>query len=152
FRSLNFGNCQNYEQALKLDKPTEGFEVTWFLVEGDTETEIGVGEEIVYDFGVEGLYNVRAEISSDECTVVAEDLLNVILGVTVPRDTIDLCVGGSIQLNPVSYEGYDYRWLNGDLISDVTNPSPVVSVTETTRFEVMVTDKNDPNCVDTGFV
>src|SRR5690606_27924613 len=54
--------------------------------------------------------------------------------------------------NPVSYEGYDYRWLNSDLISDVTNPSPVVSVTETTRFEVMVTDKNDPDCVDTGFV
>src|SRR5690606_22300401 len=152
FRSLNFGNCQNYEQALKLDKPTEGFEVTWFLVEGDTETEIGVGEEIVYDFGAEGLYNVRAEISSEECTVVAEDLLNVVLGVTVPRDTIDLCIGGNIQINPVTYDGYTYRWLDAGLVSDVNDPSPVVEVTETTLFEVEVTDKNDPTCVDTGFV
>ncbi len=149
---LNFGNCLDYEQALKLDKPIEGYEVTWYLIDGESQTQIGSGNEITYDFGAEGSYRVRAEISNEECTIIAEDVLVVELGVSVPRDTIDLCIGGNIQLNPVSYEGYSYRWLNSDLITDVDNPSPVVEVEETTRFEVVVTDRNDPTCVDTGFV
>ncbi len=148
----NFGNCENYEQVLKLDKPIEGFEITWTLLDGDTEIDLGSGNQITYDFGEAGQYRVRAEISNPECTVVVEDILLVELGVTVPRDTIDLCVEGNITLNPVSYEGYDYQWLNSDLIDNTNDPSPVVNVTQTTRFEVVVTDKNDPNCVDTGFV
>src|SRR5690606_38228987 len=143
---------ENYEQVLKLNKNIEGFEITWTLLDGDTETEMGVGNQITYDFGAEGLYTVRAEISNEECTVVVEDVLDVVLGVTVPRDTIDLCVGGNLQLNPVSYEGYTYEWLNSDLITDVNDPSPIVNVTETTLFEVVVTDRNDAMCVDTGFV
>src|SRR5690606_25561469 len=139
---LNFGNCENYEQVLKLNKNIEGFEISWTLLDGDTETEMGVGNQITYDFGAEGTYTVRAEISNEECTVVVEDVLEVVLGVTVPRDTIDLCVGGNVQLNPVSYEGYEYRWLDEEHISDVSDPSPTVEVNETTLFEVIVTDRN----------
>ena len=149
---LNFGNCQDYSQVLKLDKIVEGYDIVWTLIDGDTETEIGTGNQITYDFGAEGNYTVRAEISDDQCTIVVEDILNVVLGVTVPEQTIDLCIGGTVTLNPVSYEGYDYEWLNTELIDDSSNPSPMVTVDATTRFEVIVTDKNDPTCVDTGFV
>lgn len=149
---INFGNCQNYEQVLKLSKNIEGYDMKWSLLEGDTWTEIGEGNQITYDFGAEGEYSVRVEISNPECTIVTEDILTVILGVTVPEDTIDLCLPGTVTLNPVSYEGYIYEWLDSDLIGDVNDPSPEVFVSETTRFEVKVTDKDDPDCTGTGYV
>src|SRR5690606_19448137 len=129
-----------------------GYEIIWTLIDGENEIAMGSGLQVTYDFGAEGVYTVRAEVSNEECTVVVEDVLDVVLGVTVPRDTIDLCVGGNIQLNPVSYEGYSYEWINTDLIPDVNDPSPVVNVTSTTLFQVVVVDRNDPTCVDTGFV
>src|SRR5690606_4425644 len=149
---INFGNCENYEQVLTVNKPIEGYDIVWTLIDGETETEIGTGTQITYDFGAEGNYTVRAEISDPACTIVVEDILNVILGVTVPQATIDLCVGGNVSLNPVFYDGYTYQWLNSDLIGDVNNPNPTVNVQESTRFDVIVTDKNDSNCVDTGYV
>src|SRR5690606_20274406 len=129
-----------------------GYDIVWTLIDGETKTEIGTGTQITYDFGAEGNYTVRAEISDPACTIVVEDILNVILGVTVPQATIDLCVGGNVSLNPVFYDGYTYQWLNSDLIGDVNNPNPTVNVQESTRFDVIVTDKNDSNCVDTGYV
>src|SRR5690625_5823481 len=59
---------------------------------------------------------------------------------------------GTVTLNPVSYEGYTYEWLDADLIDDVMNPSPEVFVSETTRFEVQVTVKEDPDCTGRGYV
>lgn len=149
---LNFGNCQNYEQVLKLNKPIEGYDLKWSIREGESWTEIGEGSQIAYDFGEEGNYVVRVEVSNPECTIVIEDVLVVTLDITVPQDTIDLCMPGILTLNPVSYEGYTYEWLDADLIDDVTNPSPEVFVSQTTRFEVQVTDKDDPDCTGRGFV
>lgn len=149
---INFGNCEDYEQVLKINKPIEGYEITWSLVENGSLTEIGEGNEVRYDFGAEGLYTVQAELTDGECTIVVEDDLWVTLGVTVPRDTIDLCFSSGLILNPVAYDGYSYQWLNTNLIEDVNAPSPFVTVEKTTLFEVIVQDKEDPDCVDTGFV
>lgn len=152
FEILNFGNCDNFNQVLKLNKNVSGYSITWSLIEGDEVTEIGEGNQITYDFGSAGMYSVEAVIENEECTFRVSDILDVFLGVTVPMDTIDICTPGEISLNPSFFEGYNYTWTDNGLIEDTDHPNPSVFVNETTRFEVTVSDKNDPACVGTGFV
>lgn len=49
---------------------------------------------------------------------------------------LEICEGGSVQLNPEGRSIYDYQWTPNDKISSVTEPSPTVNPNQTTAYQV----------------
>lgn len=63
----------------------------------------------------------------------------------VLEDTIVLCIGDSVQLNPNGNPDYDYLWIPSATLDDSSSFNPTAFPTETTDYNVFITffDGND---------
>ncbi|WP_367390370.1 gliding motility-associated C-terminal domain-containing protein [Lewinella sp. LCG006] len=59
---------------------------------------------------------------------------------TLPNNDFLICPGESVFLNPAFLPQYDYLWSPAASLSDPTAPNPEASPTETTTYELVLTD------------
>jgi gliding motility-associated-like protein len=76
------------------------------------------------------------------CQDTITQLLTIPLITLDFQEEIQLCAGQLQPLNPEGNSAYDYLWSPGSGLSDSTAVNPVASPTETTLYQVSVTDPN----------
>lgn len=59
------------------------------------------------------------------------------------EDSLALCSGGAIMLNPQHNTAYQYHWSPAQGLSNPFSPNPLASPTETTVYTVTITDADD---------
>lgn len=131
--------CFGEEVQLTLIKPGELEEVSWSPMENlrcpnGTTGEIDCEDPIATAVAASQNYQINAEF--DGCPVMASTTIRAQLPpqVSFPAQTV-ICLGESIQLNSVATPGAEYVWTSTDPnFGTVTDPTPVVSPTETTTY------------------
>jgi gliding motility-associated-like protein len=56
------------------------------------------------------------------------------------EDSLTICLGESVELNPLFVPGYVYQWTPSGLLSNSSSPNPLATPTEPTLFTVVVED------------
>jgi len=93
-------------------------------------------------FTESGEYTAELSIvNTNGCESTASKVFDLtLLQDVLPSDTLVLCPGNSITLNPEPNPNYNYTWSEAPEISDLNDPSPVVAPGSTTTYEVTVAD------------
>ncbi|GAA5222215.1 T9SS type B sorting domain-containing protein [Membranihabitans marinus] len=149
----NYGTCNSLLQSLTLNKEVRNYDLTWAILGSNgSETVIGEGSEIMHTFDSEGSYVIKVTAQSPTCTVSALDTIDVRSGLTLLMDTIDLCAQDMIMLNPNFNPDYTYTWDENQIMQNAQTANPLVSITQSTLFKVVIQDNNDNTCLGEGFV
>lgn len=61
-------------------------------------------------------------------------------------DTVFVCPGDSIQLNPDGSKAYNYQWMPGEGLSDSLSTSPWITPLQSTLYTAVVTDTSNSFC------
>ncbi|MBK6902730.1 MAG: gliding motility-associated C-terminal domain-containing protein [Saprospirales bacterium] len=80
------------------------------------------------------------------CTDTVSYTIPVELTTITLADTIILCHGDTTFLNPGGNPDYEYNWTPGTGLSDPTADNPLVFATETTTYNVVVTNFTGDTC------
>ncbi len=131
--------CFGEEVQFTLMKPGELEEVSWSPMDNlrcpdGTSGEIDCEDPIATAVAASQNYQINAEF--DGCPVMASTTVRAQLPpqVNFPAQTV-ICLGESIQLNSIATPGAEYIWTSTDPnFGTVTDPTPVVSPTETTTY------------------
>jgi len=89
-----------------------------------------------------GQYELQLTVTSGiGCTqeISATFTINLIEE-TLIGDTVTVCQGDSIGLNPTQEGSYAYQWADNPDIADSQSPNPVVSPLQTSTYTVTITD------------
>lgn len=109
---------------------------------------------IEHEYDSNGVYNIKVTAGNNGCdTMLFASVEVVFFELDSLDDAILLCGGGMVELNPNGNPHYVYRWTPADKLDDSTAVNPKATVTETTRFRVIVMDSTLwPECKDTAYV
>jgi PKD repeat protein len=79
--------------------------------------------------------------AANGCEKMLEEFIPVeLIEEELLTDTITICFGDNVALNPTIDTSYTYEWMPSPWIGDLSNPNPIVSPDDTTTFTVFVTD------------
>ncbi len=66
-----------------------------------------------------------------------------LIEVELPADSLFICPGDSVSLNPDSDTSYEYNWGPAGSLDDATSPNPLAFPTSTTTYSVTISDQVD---------
>jgi gliding motility-associated-like protein len=140
---FTLGPCSDSVRVLATDLSTDtihGIESwEWTLLPTGLTSDLPNPEFILTD---SGLYVLNLLVTSSiGCTQAfsQEFAINTIQEELI-GDTVVVCQGDSINLNPIFNEAYDYHWAPNGEMDDLQLPNPVVSPDITTTYTVSITD------------
>jgi gliding motility-associated-like protein len=117
--------------------------IFWETSEGDTSS-LPSPTFTIYD-GETFLVTMTVFFTNDCSGTKTEELKLEFIDENLP-DTIVLCKGDSVQINPDGDTGYHYNWTPNDFISDPTAANPTVWPNSTTVYTVEITDFSPDTC------
>ena len=124
----NFNNTTGIEWTIGGDTYTsETVEITVF-----EDTQLPVSLQI---------------FTANDCDATRSEVLNLDLldGVAI-ADSIRLCKGDSVELNPNSFAGYDYQWFPTTGLDDPNSANPMASPSETTVYTATISSFGADTC------
>jgi len=84
--------------------------------------------------------------AGDSCQLVQSDSIDVVV-LSFSADTlINLCRGNQILLNPDANQNYSYSWSPSESLSAANVPSPLANPTQTTTYQVVISDPDNEQC------
>lgn len=82
--------------------------------------------------------------SANGCTSNLEETFPVrLIDEVIEQDTVGLCAGGLIMLNPIFNSNYTYAWSPPTGLLNPNVPNPFAGPTQTTTYTVTITDADD---------
>ncbi len=135
-------------ELLDLSKSIFG-EITnweWQLSNGETATE----SEPVFQIEENQALTAQLIITLDNDAQCRDSLSVVIPPLLIEEDFLDsiiVCAGATIELNPEFNTAYNYLWSPKEAITDAATPNPSLSIEQAQTFVVQVTNEFD--CVIT---
>lgn len=133
-----------YIQANDLTTDTISIPQDWLwelFPGGQTSTE----QNPAFAITSSGDVTVRLTVTAENgCEKVFEQVLPVqLIDEELLADTVTICPGESVNLNPSVDTSYTYSWASSPWISDTSVGGPIVSPDDTTTFVVTVTDSDE---------
>lgn len=157
--SLNFEwnveACNNNVASLELLDLSKSIfgEITnwdWQLSNGETATEA----EPVFQIEQNEALTAQLIITLDNDALCTDSLSVVIPPLLIEeifQDSIIVCAGTTVELNPEFNPNYTYLWSPKEVITDADTPNPSISITESQNFIVQVTNEFDCQLTDSIF-
>lgn len=101
------------------------------------------GPSAAFSLTENGDYTLRLTVTSAAgCTATIERPFTVELLIdALSSDSLSVCLGDSVALNPGFNAFYDYQWAPNADIADPNSPNPVVSPGQSTDYAVTVTNE-----------
>jgi len=120
---------------------TPGNEVTWFA-DSQLNTLLGEGSEYVAN-PVAGRNVYFVAVRDTICGTSTVD--SIIVDVpdfepVSPADTLMVCIGDSISLNPGGDSDFTYNWMPGEVFENPSVPNPTLRAENAGLFTVEITD------------
>jgi gliding motility-associated-like protein len=149
--------CVDFEFESECNDPVVKFTITeceaqyyrWDFGDGNTGTG---GPMIEHEYEKSGKYTVKLTAGNDGCdTMITKDVIVVFFELDDIDTILVLCpgTGNMIELNPGGNECYKYKWTPGEFLDDSTAINPKATITEPTKFKVVVMDSFYlPSCMD----
>jgi gliding motility-associated-like protein len=145
--SFEFGNCEEALQVqftdLSVDTLSEIVGWDWQISPGGFSAD---EPSPSFAFTESGTYEATLTVeSANGCTAsITQPLQAELIEDVLSDDSLVVCPGDSIALNPQPNTNYAYEWGASPDIADVNSPNPSVAPAQTTTYTV---DINDPNGV-----
>ncbi len=151
----NVEACNNNVASLELLDLSKSIfgEITnwdWQLSNGATATEA----EPVFQITENEELTAQLIITLDNDAQCRDSLSVIIPPLLIDEDfedTIIVCAGTTVVLNPTFNPAYNYLWSPKEVIIDATNPNPSLDITESQNFFVQVTNEFDCELSDSIF-
>lgn len=81
--------------------------------------------------------------TSDDCMDTVQDTFDIeLIDLNIP-DTVRVCMGSSVELNPNPDLDFTYEWTPEEGLDDANSPNPVATVTENTTYTVNINAINN---------
>lgn len=124
---------------------TQSLITDWIWQIGDTLLQGESAIELL--FTEAGEISASLEIvSNDGCRDTLQQLIDIPIIEQVPMDSLRLCFGESVALNPSGNPLLTYEWKPASNLDDNRAPNPMASPTSSTLYEVTITDTLN-NCL-----
>lgn len=143
----DFGDCSDSVEVsftdLSVNTQSNFDNWEWWFSSGDT-TDIQNPSIFVTESG-----NLVATLilqSDDGCSDTLTQIIPVELIETSLTDTLIVCSGNSVPLNPTGNPNYEYLWSPSGSLDDPTAPNPTASPLETTTYEVLISNFSGDTC------
>ncbi len=92
------------------------------------------------------VFEVTITNEDASCTGVFRKPVNFFQPGDLEEDTLQVCSGSSIFLNPNFEEGLTYEWSPETFLNDPNIPNPIVSPEEDITYTVTITDPDNADC------
>jgi gliding motility-associated-like protein len=140
---FTFGECDETLEVqftdLSTDTISDIISWNWEVMPGDFSSS---ESSPAFSFTESGSYQVQLTVTSAsgcEASVVKTVQAELIDDV-ITEDSLAVCLGDSAALNPVPNLNYNYQWAPSADIIDLEAANPVVAPTQTTTYDVVISD------------
>jgi len=108
---------------------------------GDVLTFTGANPSFRID-GTETININQIVVVSDVCTADKSRIVDLDVESTgvSDGDSIEICAGSSVQLNPGGTDRFQYRWSPTTFLDDPTDPNPITTPSESITYTVTIFD------------
>lgn len=126
--------------ATTLDSIPPDITICWEVTAPDS-VYVGMGDQIELVLTESALLYICAILKTDSCASTICDTLqvNIIPDPDLP-DTIRICQGDSVYLNPGADPNLVYVWMPSATLDDATAPNPLAFPSTTTLYTLTLTD------------
>ena len=96
----------------------------------------------VFTVGASASYELTLVVeAANGCSQTFSQIFPVqIVDEVIEMDSISICPGSSVPLNPTFLDGYQYVWSPAESLDDPTQANPTASPLVTTTYSVIITD------------
>lgn len=144
-------SCETDEIAIQFTDITQNFldntaSYQWTFSNGTTSTE---QNPLVVLTEEQELTAQLVVTTTDDCTSIHEEVLNVDFIEENTLAQLNLCYGESIELNIGGNENYTYNWSPATGLSSTMAANPTASPTESTIYTVTIQNEGADECIIT---
>lgn len=141
-----YGDCNNGQEIqitdLSIDEVGTVAAWEWILSLNNVPLDTLNDQNPTIRLTSSGIYRLRLTVvSSTGCTSAIEQTLNiVVVDEEIENELLQLCLGAEVNLNANFNPDYIYEWTPTSTLDDPNIPNPRATPTETTVYQVVVTD------------
>ncbi len=137
---LTFDNATVYADATIVDYAWTFEPNSTMAFDEDTKLIVTTEEDVVVTLKATG---------DDGCEAEIEKVIGIhFLPTSTIKDSLFICKGGSVNLNEGGDETAIYLWTPVGSLDDATSYNPLASPTETTTYNVTVSDAANTECIE----
>ncbi|MFN7117637.1 MAG: gliding motility-associated C-terminal domain-containing protein [Saprospiraceae bacterium] len=140
--TLNYTSCNDSITFDVINQTTDALsnpmKWNWLLLpSGDTSH----AQHPEFTIDESGAYALRLSVEAENgCKSALEKEFNVALLEADLPDTLIVCRGDSVALNPNFNPNYDYEWFPEDGLNNKLSPNPVVLIDSSILYRVVISD------------
>jgi gliding motility-associated-like protein len=116
----------------------------WTFSDGQTSTEQNPTITVTTDIDLEVTLTVS---DPDDCATSTTEIIPIELTTENVIDSVQICLGESVALNPGGDPDLTYEWTPSTGLSDANAANPIATPTVPTTYSVTITNPNALGCV-----